>query len=144
MKMKLILLLIIIPVCEIFLFITISNYIGLFYVLSLTVLTAFLGLSLIKAHWKKNLQKYSVNSLSSSQLNFENLSGSIFILVSGIFFLTPGFITDLFAIILIHPSIRSIIRNRLISHFIDSVEIKKSGKKPPHEYVETDYEEVKD
>ena len=47
-------------------------------------------------------------------------------------------------IILIHPSIRSFIKNRLISHFIDSVEIKRGGKKPPHEYVETDYEEVKD
>ena len=142
--MKLIPLLIIIPVCEIFLFITIGNYIGLFYVLFLTVLTAFLGLSLVKAHWKKNLQKYSVNSLSSLQLNFENLSDSLFILVSGIFFITPGFLTDLFAIILIHPSIRSFIRNRLISHFIASVEIKRGCKKPPHEYVETDYEEVKD
>ena len=144
MKMKLILLLIIIPVCEIFLFITLGNYIGLIYVLFLTVLTAFLGLSLVKLHWKKNLQKYSVNSLSSLQLNFENLSDSLFILVSGIFFITPGFLTDLFAIILIHPSIRNFIRNRLISHFIDSVEIKRGSKKPPHEYVETDYEEVKD
>ena len=142
--MKLILILIIIPVCEIFLFITISNYIGLFYVLFLTVLTAFLGLSLVKAHWKKNLQKYSVNSLSSLQLNFENLSDSLFILVSGIFFITPGFLTDLFGIILIHPSIRSFIKTWLVSHFIDSVEIKRGTKKPPHEYVETDYEEVKD
>ena len=142
--MKLILLLIIIPVCEIFLFITIGNYIGFLYVLFLTVLTTFLGLSLVKAHWKKTLQKYSVNSLSSLQLNLENLSDSLFILVSGILFITPGFLTDLFAIILTLPSIRSFIRNRLISHFIDTVEIKRDGKKPPHEYVTTDYEEVKD
>ena len=65
-------------------------------------------------------------------------------MVSGIFFITPGFLTDLFAIILIHPSIRRFIRNWLILHFIDSVEIKRGGEKPPHEYVETDYEEVKD
>ena len=64
--MKLIPLLIIIPVCEIFLFITIGNYIGLFYVLFLTLLTAFIGLSLVKAHWKKNLKKYRVNSSSNS------------------------------------------------------------------------------
>ena len=89
--MKLILILIIIPVCEIFLFIKIGNYIGFLYVLFLTVLTAFLGLSLVKAHWKKTLQKYSVNSLSSLQLNFENLSDSLFILVSGIFFIPQVF-----------------------------------------------------
>ena len=142
--MKLIPLLFIIPVFEIFLFISISTFIGVFYVLLLTVLTAFFGLSLVKKHWKKNIRKYHDNSFNSFLLNFENLSDSLFILVSGILFITPGFLTDIFGVLLIQPSIRDFLRTRLVYHFLNSVEVKKRNAKSQNDYVETDYEEVND
>ena len=142
--MKIIPLLIIIPLIEIFLFISVSNYIGVFYVLLITLLTAFFGLLLVRKNWMEKLQVIKGESIGNSRTVLDNLSDSLFILVSGVFFITPGFMTDLLGILLMNSKIRNFFRIIVINRLIGSYDLKKTEKKFTADYEDVDYDEIND
>ena len=84
---------IIIPIIEIAIFITIGSDIGVLNTIAIILITALVGIFLIR--------RQGINLLFSAQRNMsqgimptEEIKGGIFLLISGLLLITPGFFTD--------------------------------------------------
>ena len=98
-----------VPLIEIFLFIKVGEIVGSLQTILLVVLTAIIGGILIKREGIKAL-----NSLKYSRINEPNniikaIGDGLFIFVSRVLLLTPGFATDILGFILFLKLFRNII-----------------------------------
>ena len=103
-----------VPLIEIFLFIKVGEIIGSLQTILLVVLTAIIGSILIKREGIKAL-----NSLKYSRINEPNniikaIGDGLFIFVSGVLLLTPGFATDILGFILFFKFFRNIILKMIL------------------------------
>ena len=103
-----------VPLIEIFLFIKLGEFIGSLQTILLVVLTAIIGGILIKREGIKAL-----NSLKYSKINEPNniikaIGDGLFIFVSGVLLLTPGFATDILGFILFFKFFRNIILRMIL------------------------------
>ena len=98
-----------VPLVEIYLFITIGKFIGSLETILLVVLTAIIGGFLIKREGIKTLNYLKLSRITEPQNLIKALRDGLFIVLSGIFLLTPGFATDLFGFILFLKPIRDFI-----------------------------------
>lgn len=109
---RLLLLFILIPVLELFLFLVIGQRIGIPMTLVIIVATAFLGAYLTKSQGLKALARYQ-ESIAQGRLPHEAIVDSLLILIAGAMLLTPGFLTDSLGFALLVPSVRQVIRQIL-------------------------------
>jgi len=107
-KKIIVLSLLILPILEIVLFVEIGSTIGSFNTISIIILSAFLGIYLIKTQAVIQLNQVRNKVLQGIRPDKEIMSG-IITLLSGILFLIPGFLTDFIAIFLLIGPFRSIL-----------------------------------
>jgi UPF0716 protein FxsA len=124
MFQRLVLLFIIVPILEIYLFITVGGMIGALSTILIIILTAITGAYLLRAQGIATIQKAQLNLLQGQLPAFELLEG-ILILIGGVLLLTPGFFTDTIGFIFLIP----ILRKYIILWWIKK---KASGMTPPH------------
>jgi UPF0716 protein FxsA len=101
-----------IPVLEISMFISIGTVIGLGPTLTIVIATAIIGAVLIKKQGLKTLFSVQKN-LSNNQLPIQAFFDGIFLIVSGLFLITPGFVTDGIGLLLFVPQIKMLLKNIL-------------------------------
>ena len=87
---------IIIPIIEISIFITIGSNIGILNTVAIILLTALIGIFLVRRRGLKLLFN-AQNNLSQGIMPAEEIKGGIFLLISGLLLITPGFFTDCIA-----------------------------------------------
>ena len=87
------LLFIIVPIIEISIFITIGSNIGILNTIVIILITALLGIFLVRRQGLKLLFDAQRN-LSQGVMPTEEIKGGIFLLISGLLLITPGFFTD--------------------------------------------------
>ena len=87
------LLFIFIPIIEIAIFITVGSNIGILNTIAIILLTAIIGIFFVK--------RQGLNLLFNAQRNMtqgifptQEIKGGIFLLISGLLLITPGFFTD--------------------------------------------------
>ena len=143
--MWLLLLFILIPLLEIWLFIMLGGFIGVYPTLFIILLTAILGTFLVKTQ--------GINVLKEIQSKFNELENptepivhGAMILFAGALLLTPGFFTDTIGFLLLLPKIRKAaffwLKNKV--NFVKySSSGKGGGEKSKFSDIEvTDYKEV--
>ncbi len=87
------LLFIIVPIIEISIFITIGSNIGILNTIAIILITALVGIFLVRRQGIKLLFDAQRN-LSQGVMPAEEIKGGIFLLISGLLLITPGFFTD--------------------------------------------------
>jgi UPF0716 protein FxsA len=102
---RLFLLFAIVPIVELYILIKIGSYIGAVNTVVLVILTALLGVMLVRLEGLRTLRQIQL-SLSQGQIPAEELLDGVLIFVGGILLLTPGVLTDLFALVLLVPFTR--------------------------------------
>tara|TARA_R110002074_G_scaffold145034_1_gene293196 strand:- start:64986 stop:65465 length:480 start_codon:yes stop_codon:yes gene_type:complete len=113
------LLLIIVPVVEIYFLIQVGSVIGAFSTVVLIIFTAVLGAYLFRLQGMTTFQRVQA-SLSRGEIPaIEMIEGAI-LLVSAALLLTPGFVTDIVGFICLIPMVRrkfalSILKSQFIS-----------------------------
>jgi UPF0716 protein FxsA len=122
------------PIVEIVLFVEIGSIIGSFNTISIIILSAFLGIYLIKTQAVIQLNQVRNKVLQGIRPDKEIMSGIITFL-SGILFLIPGFLTDFIAIFLLIGPFRSILIRKY--SFVDTRSKKQSRKS----VIDVDYKE---
>jgi UPF0716 protein FxsA len=118
--MKLLLLLVLIlliPVFELFLLMNSSAAIGVSQTLFIVVVTALAGAYVLKVQGLATLDKMQL-TLQQGGLPTGALFETVFILIGGIFLLIPGFITDVVGILLLIPLLRRYILYKLLKLFL--------------------------
>ena len=104
------LLIILVPIIEIYLFIKIGSQIGAFTTISLIFLTAIIGVYYARYEGLNTLRS-GVSQLYKNQMPlFELMSGAA-LAVAAFLLILPGFATDLFGFLIIFPLTRKIIFN---------------------------------
>lgn len=114
--MKLLLLLVLIllvPVFELFLLMKSSAAIGVSQTLFAVVLTALVGVYVLKVQGLATLDKMQL-SLQQGGLPTGALFETVFILIGGLFLLIPGFLTDVLGVLFLIPILRRYILYRLL------------------------------
>jgi len=137
-----------VPLIEIALFIQIGGLIGLWPTLAVVVLTAIIGVSLVRAQGLLAMGQLRT-SLVELHDPTEPLAHGAMILLAGALLLTPGFFTDSIGFALLVPGVRSaayrVLRDRVRMHSfeIGSAGRGTHGRKPPEDTtVDGEFEDV--
>ncbi len=101
--------LLLIPLLEMLLLVVLSSYVGWQIVVLLVVLTALVGMLLVRAQGRQTLRKIQ-RKTARGELPADELLDGALLLVSGAFLLTPGLVTDLLGFLLVVPFTRYPIR----------------------------------
>tara|TARA_B100000886_G_scaffold212892_1_gene147516 strand:+ start:1069 stop:1494 length:426 start_codon:yes stop_codon:yes gene_type:complete len=117
------LLIILIPILEIYLFIKIGSEIGAFTTITLIFVTAIIGVYYARYEGLNTL-KSGVTQLYKNQMPlFELMSGAA-LAVAALLLILPGFATDLLGFLIIFPLTRKIIFNLFAKNTKNEVHVK--------------------
>ena len=132
----LILLIILIPIIEIYLFIKIGSQIGAITTILLIISTAIIGVYYAKYEGLNTLKSGFVQLSKNKTPAYEVLSGAA-IAIAALLLIIPGFATDVIGFLIIFP----ITRKLLFSKFIKKIN-KKSREK--NHFIEGEFEDIED
>ena len=117
------LLIILVPILEIYLFIKIGSQIGAFTTISLIFVTAIIGVYYARYEGLNTLRS-GISQLYRNQMPlFELMSGAA-LAVAAFLLILPGFATDLFGFLIIFPFTRKIIFNLFAKNKKNAVYVK--------------------
>ncbi|ASP39092.1 exlusion protein FxsA [Bacterioplanes sanyensis] len=105
--MPLFLIFVAVPIVELYVLLQVGSFIGLLPTLALVVLTAVVGVTLLKAQGLATLMR-ARSRLEQGSLPAKELAEGFLLALAGAMLLTPGFITDSFGFALLVPAIRSL------------------------------------
>ena len=111
----LLLLLLAVPVIELYVFLQVADSIGFLATLGWMVLVAVVGTWLVKREGLSALRRANAN-VAQGQIPANELIDGLLILFAGALLLTPGFLSDALALALVFPptriAVRSVLRRR--------------------------------
>ena len=109
---KLFLLFTLVPLAELFLLVRIGTYAGFWPTVALVVATGFVGAWLARSELRRVMRGWA-DSLARGQVPEQGLLDGLLVVVAGVLLVTPGVLTDAFAILLLVPFTRARIRRRI-------------------------------
>jgi len=127
------LLLISIPLIEIYLFIKIGSYIGAFNTVSLILITAIVGIIYARYEGFNTLRSGMSQLIKNEIPIYEIISGAA-LTFAALLLILPGFATDLMGLILIFPPTRKLI----LKNFSKKYTSKNQKKK---DYIDGEFED---
>ena len=127
------LLLISIPLIEIYLFIKIGSYIGAFNTVSLILITAIVGIIYARYEGFNTLRSGMSQLIKNEMTVYEIISGAA-LAFAALLLILPGFATDLMGLILIFPPTRKLI----LKNFSKKYTSKNQKKK---DYIDGEFED---
>ena len=129
------LLIISVPIIEIYLFIKIGSQIGAFYTISLIFITAFFGV-LYARYEGFNTLRSGMSQLVKNELPaYEIISGAA-LAFAALLLILPGFATDFFGLLIIFPPIRKLIFKKVSN--------KQRSNKTKQDFINGEYEDIDD
>tara|TARA_B100000886_G_C20169314_1_gene385391 strand:- start:195 stop:605 length:411 start_codon:yes stop_codon:yes gene_type:complete len=126
------LLIILIPIVEIYLFIKVGSEIGAFVTISLIFLTAIIGVYYARYEGLNTL-KSGVTQLLENKIPFFEIMSGAALAIAALLLILPGFATDILGFFLIFPFTRKLI--------FKSFSNKKDGKFKKDDLIEGEYED---
>jgi UPF0716 protein FxsA len=112
MPLLLIVLFIVVPIAELYVIIQVGEAIGVWPTLALLLADALLGSFLLKHQGRGAWRRFN-EALAQRRFPGKEVVDGLLIVVGGTLLLAPGFITDIFGLILLVPPTRAIVRNVL-------------------------------
>jgi UPF0716 protein FxsA len=114
--MRLFCLFTLVPLLELYILIKIGGYLGAFQTVALVVFTALFGVAIARVEGVRKLHQIR-QSLSHGIVPAEEMVDGVLIFIGGILLITPGVLTDLFALVLLIPYSRTIFKRWLRRRF---------------------------
>ncbi len=127
---------IIIPLVELYVIIAVGEHIGAFWTVILVLLTAVIGVNLLRIQGMSTLMRAQRNMAQGAIPAMEMIEG-IALAVAGVLLITPGFITDSIGFLLLIPTSRQAIiryimaRSTMRTSFRGQSTQWQSGHQPP-------------
>ena len=130
------LVIILIPVLEIYLFIKIGSQIGAFSTIFLIFITAIIGVYYAKYEGLNTIRSGFLQIIKKEVPAYEIISGAA-IAFAAILLIIPGFATDFLGFLLIFPITRKLILGNLSNKF-EKQKVKKNN------FIDGEYEDIED
>jgi len=128
--------LMLLPLAEIAVFVLVAAAIGFFGALAACILMAVLGTWLIQGQGFDNFLK-AQESLRAGRMPFHDIFNGMCVVVAGLLFILPGFLSDALGIVLLIPQMRNLAREFLSPRL-------KEGPPPEGVIIEGEYERVEE
>lgn len=112
MGLLLVLTFIVVPIAELYVIIQVGEWIGVVPTLLLLLLDAFLGSWLLKHEGRSAWRRFN-QALAERRLPGKEVADGFLVILGGALLIAPGFITDVFGILLLVPATRAIARRIL-------------------------------
>ena len=110
------LLFIFIPLIEIIIFISIGSNIGILNTVAIIFVTALVGIYLVRRQ-SISLLFNAQKNLSQGIMPAEEIKGGIFLLISGLLLITPGFFTDFIGFAMFLKPVQNFVGLKAIQYF---------------------------
>jgi UPF0716 protein FxsA len=133
---SILLLIILIPVIEIYLFIKIGSQIGAIVTILLIFFTAIVGVYYAKYEGLNTLKSGFLQIRKNISPTYEMISGAA-IAFAALLLIIPGFATDLLGFLIIFPITRNLFIKKFFSKF-------KNDKVKKNNFIEGDFEDIED
>jgi|TARA_B100001059_G_scaffold134950_1_gene135241 UPF0716 protein FxsA len=133
---SILLLIILIPVIEIYLFIKIGSQIGAIVTILLIFFTAIVGVYYAKYEGLNTLKSGFLQIRKNISPTYEMISGAA-IAFAALLLIIPGFATDLLGFLIIFPFTRNLFLKKFFSKF-------KKDKVKKNNFIEGDFEDIED
>ena len=131
------LLIIFIPLIEIYLFIKIGSYLGAFNTILLIALTAIIGVWYARYEGFNTL-KSGIKQLMRNELPFYEMVSGAALAFAALLLIFPGFATDIMGLLLIFPITRRFFLNKI------SLRYQNDKNKYEREFIEGESEDLDD
>jgi UPF0716 protein FxsA len=131
----LLLLLISIPIIEIYLFIKIGSHVGAFNTISLVFITAFLGVIYARYEGFNTLRSGMSQIVKNESPVYEIISGAA-LAFAALLLILPGFATDFLGLLIIFPPTRKLI--------LKKVSTKQRPNNLNEDFINGEYEDIDD
>ena len=109
----------VVPIVEIYLLIQVGQVIGALWTVFLVVLTAVVGVWLLKIQGMSTLMR-AQEKMQTGQMPAQEMLEGMGLLLAGAFLLTPGFFTDTVGFLLLLPPTRAWLVSKLVAHLMQS------------------------
>ena len=129
---------IVLPILEMYILIEVGGFIGALNTIGLVLLTALLGLILIRQQGFRTLLN-ARNKLMQAELPTEELVTGIFLAVGGALLLTPGFVTDFIGFMGLLPFTRSVLMSLIATSFFDVSGFSHQKEEKQGNWIEGEY-----
>ncbi|PKH89496.1 FxsA family protein [Colwellia sp. Bg11-28] len=106
---------IIIPIIEITVIMQVGALLGLWPTIAIVILSAWLGAKYVRQQGLATLQSVQTKMAQGEMPSGEIVTG-LMLLVAGVLLVTPGFVTDIFGLLLLVPSVRVAIATQVQKH----------------------------
>ena len=133
---SILLLIILIPVIEIYLFIKIGSQIGAIVTILLIFFTAIVGVYYAKYEGLNTLKSGFLQIRKNISPTYEMISGAA-IAFAALLLIIPGFATDLLGFLIIFPITKNLLLKKFFSKF-------KNDKVKKNNFIEGDFEDIED
>ena len=133
---SLLLLLVIVPIIEIYLFIKVGLYIGAFNTILLILLTAIIGIMYARYEGFNTLRSGMSQLIKNQMPVYEIISGAA-LAFAALLLILPGFATDVIGLLLILPPTRKLFFKKVSNNYSD-----KNNKK--QDFINGKFEDIED
>jgi len=105
----LVILFIALPIAELYLIIQLGGAIGVLPTIGILILDSFLGVALLRSQGRNVWARFN-QTMAEGRLPAREVFDGAMVILGGALLLTPGFITDVFGLILLIPPTRDLVR----------------------------------
>lgn len=105
------------PIVEMYLLIRVGGYIGALPTIGLVMLTAVIGVVLLRIQGFATLTR-GLGRLQRGQVPARELAEGVLLAVAGALLLTPGFVTDTLGFLLLLPPTRAAVASRMLDRVV--------------------------
>ena len=116
----------IVPVVEIYLLIEVGQVIGALWTAFLVVLTAVIGVRLLKIQGISTLMR-AQNKMQTGQAPAQEMLEGVGLMLAGAFLLTPGFFTDAVGFFLLIPPARIWLVSKVVARLMTTARFSQHG-----------------
>jgi UPF0716 protein FxsA len=108
----LVLIFIVLPIAELWVIIKVGGAIGVLPTLAILIADSFIGAAIARSQGRQAWRRFN-QALAEGRVPTREVFDGAMVIVGGAFLLTPGFITDVFGLLLLLPPTRAILRGAI-------------------------------
>lgn len=137
----LILIFLVLPATEIYLFIEIGGWLGAGTTIALTIATAFIGAFLVRAQGM-SVARRAQESMERGEAPVQEALDGVALFVAGVLLVVPGFFTDAIGALLLIPLVRQAMGVALMTKLL-TMRVRTRTQGPDGSVVDADFEVVR-
>jgi UPF0716 protein FxsA len=133
--LALILIFVIVPIAELYVILQVGDAIGVGWTILLLVADSLLGSYLLRSQGRTVWGRFNA-ALAEGRMPHREVMDGVLVIFGGAFLITPGFITDVFGLLLLLPPTRAVIRRLVAARLGRRVVVGMAGprRRPPRDF----------